>query len=110
MSLKRLFSQTATVVSTPFGPETDDYGNVVPGAESRVEYPARLEETGSTEVTLDRDTVTSDWRVFLPPEAAISAYDRVEVDGEMYEVVGRPARLRTPRGVHHVEARLRAVR
>lgn len=108
MSLRRLLTQEATVVSRPFA-GVDEYGNPTMGPEVRVAYPARLEQTGSEEITTDRDTVISDWRIFFPPEAVISALDRVEVEGEAFEVVGRPARQRTPRGLHHVEARLRVV-
>lgn len=107
MSLRRLLTQTATVISRePVG--VDEYGNPTEGPEIRASYPARLEQTDSAELLADRDTVTTRWRLFLPAEAVIDAWARVEVDGELFDVIGRPTLERTPRGPHHVEALLRA--
>lgn len=108
MSYERLLTETVTVLHTePSG--TDAYGNEVPGPVTMATYPARLEQRGTTELTADRATVTSTWLLFLPDSAEVTAHDRVEVDGEPFEVVGRPARRTTPRGLHHLEAELRAV-
>lgn len=109
MSFRRLLSQEATVVTRPISGR-DPYNNPAPGPEARATYPARLEQTGTSERTVDRNTVVSTFRLFLPPEAVVDALDRVEVDGESYEVVGEPNRLTTPRGLHHLELELRLVR
>jgi len=48
--------------------------------------------------------------LFLPAAAATATFeDEVLVDGLRYQVDGRPDVLRTPRGIHHVEARVRRV-
>lgn len=66
-----------------------------------------LEQTQSTEVTANENTQTSDWLLVDPdPAAGLTGRDRVEVDGDMFEVVGPPHVVHTPRGPHHVEARL----
>lgn len=107
MSLAGLLSETVTVVR--FGMASDEYGNVVPGAETRVSYPARLEQLGSDEIVRDRDTILADWRAFLPANADISPYDRLEGRGHVFEVSGLPDDHRLPRGAHHIEARLKFV-
>lgn len=109
MTFRRLLTQTATVIRRDSIGQVDEYGNPLPGPEARTDYPARLEQVNTREVLVDRETVTSEWRLFLPPEAVISAQDLVEVDGERFEVMGRPARESSPRGTHHVEALLRVV-
>lgn len=106
MSFRRLLSQTVTIVrastvNDPYGTPVKDWTTV-----TRTAYPARLEQTLAQEITTDRDTVTSDWRLFLEASAVIGPYDRVEADGKTLEVVGSPSVEHTPRGPHHIEARL----
>lgn len=107
MSLQGLLAETVTVVR--YADVTDRYGNTVPGAETRTDYPGRLEQLRTDELVRDRDTVLTDWRVFLPADADLTAYDRIEARGHLFEVVGLPSQHRTPRGPHHLEAQLRWV-
>ena len=107
MSYAGLLGETATVVR--YGTSVDEYGNIVRGTATRSDYPARLEQLASDEVTRDRDTVTADWRVFLPATADVSPYDRLEARSHIFEVSGLPDQQRTPGGVHHLEVRLRFV-
>lgn len=107
MTLDHLLSEIVAVVR--HGSAVDEYGNIVPGAEVRIDYPARLEQLASDEIVRDRDTVIADWRVFLPPDTDISPYDRLEGRGHIFEVSGLPDEHRLPRGPHHVEARLKFV-
>jgi head-tail adaptor len=107
MSLAGLLSETAVVVR--YADTTDTYGNTVPGVETRVSYRARLEQLSADEIVRDRDTVITDWRAFFPPSADITAYDRIEARGHLFEVVGLPNQHQTPRGPHHLEVHLRWV-
>jgi len=108
MSLAALLSETATAIS--YTDSTDEYGNTVPaGEETRTDYPARFEQLSTDETIRDRDTVLVDWRVFLPPDAAITPYHRIEGRGHLFEVVGLPNVHHTPRGPHHLEVHLRWV-
>lgn len=107
MSLLGLLSETVEVVR--YTATTDAYGNTVPGAEQRTSYPARLEQLRTEEVVLDRDTVITDWRVFLPAGADVTPYDRIAGRGHLFEVVGLPAPQMSPRGAHHLEVQLRWV-
>jgi hypothetical protein len=50
----------------------------------------------STEATSDRDTVITGYSAFLPPETDVSAVDQVRVFGVSFDVVGEPARYRSP--------------
>lgn len=107
MSLAGLLTETVTVVR--YSPTTDAYGNTVPGAEARTSYPGRLEQLAADEIVRDRDTVITDWKAFLPAGTDITAYDRIEARGNLFEVVGLPNEHRTPRGPHHIEVQLRWV-
>lgn len=102
-----MLSETATVVR--YAATTDVYGNTVPGAETRTDYPARLEQLATDEIVRDRDTVITDWRAFFPLDADITAYDRIEARGHLFEVVGLPNQHQTPRGPHHLEVLARFV-
>jgi hypothetical protein len=104
VSLAGLLSETATVVR--YAATTDEYGNTVHGAETRVSYPARLEQLAADEIIRDRDTVITDWRAFFPADADITAYDQIEARGVLFKVVGLPNQHQTPRGPHHLEVLL----
>ncbi|WP_371538385.1 hypothetical protein OG210_21885 [Streptomyces sp. NBC_00466] len=58
----------------------------------RQTYDAMLQPLSSVEITQQGDQVTTERQCFFPPEAAVSEYDRVEIDGITYEVNGRPGR------------------
>lgn len=107
MSFRRLLSQTATVTTRTPG-TSDAEGNVVT-ANTSADYPALVQQTDAIEVLVGDVRSVSNWLLFLLPDAAINAQDQVVVDGRTYEVTGEPAVLRTPRGPHHIEARLRIV-
>jgi hypothetical protein len=103
-----MLTEQATVYHPTFD-AVDAYGNPQPGTETSDAYPARLEQLSSDELVRDRDTVVADWRIFLPAAAAIGPFDRVESGGRTFEVWGDPIEQRAPRGVHHLEVRLRRV-
>ena len=116
MSFPRLLTSTASVwVRGPAATSTDELGNPVEDvALFAEEYPVHLSTAGGQELTEGRETVVFDFDAVIGPNdagelPALDASDRVDVDGESYEVVGPPARLDSPRGPHHVEARLRKV-
>ena len=108
MSLSRMLTQTATITDTPKG-TTDDEGNWVPGAAATSTEPCRLQDGTSLEVFEGTNSIIADGLLFLGPAAAITGRSEVTVDGKRYQVVGRPAEMRTPRGVHHLEVKLRRV-
>lgn len=69
-----------------------------PDADDITAEPGLLLQTASVEVTTDTGTtVTSDWTLYLLPGSAVTARSRVLVDGERFDVVGRPD-LRRKRG------------
>jgi hypothetical protein len=105
VSLDRLLTQPVSVISAG-APTTDPYGNEIPSDGTATTYFGRLEQTAATEVTRDRDAVTSDWVLYLPPHATVSAYDHVVARGSRFEVLGSPDVLQTPRGAHHLAVRL----
>ncbi len=110
MSLASLLAELVTIQTT--GPSgTDRYNQPIVGVTVTTNnVPARLEQTVSAEVTVGESTVVSDWKIFLLPGAVISSGSRiVDAAARTFEVVGAPSIERTPRGPHHIEARLRFV-
>jgi hypothetical protein len=108
VSLQSLLAETATIYHPSFD-AFDAYGNPQPGTETSDTYAARLEALSSEELVRDRDTVVANWRVFLPADAVVSPFDRIESDGKSFEVWGDPIEQRTPRGIHHLEVLCRRV-
>ena len=102
--IAHLLKQSAAVKRFPI--VIDEYGNESRGTATTITYPCRLEQTDGTEVTVNRNTQTSNWNLFLLPEADIKSGDQVVVDATTFEVAGPPAKQQTPRGAHHIEARL----
>ncbi|WP_435601452.1 hypothetical protein [Streptomyces sp. C10-9-1] len=87
--------KTITIVRP--GPATeDDYGNDVPGPPTEIEVGGCAVEpmdgtgAGPNEDTQGRQQVISGLRVFCPYGTVIHATDQVRVDGELYEVYGKP--------------------
>lgn len=112
MSLASMLSERGTIHNLGTA-GTDRYNQPIEAVTLvTADVPCRLEQTDSTEVTIGEATVISDWRLFLFPDAVISHADRF-IDGSVpprtFEVVGAPNVHRTPRGPHHIEARLRFI-
>lgn len=106
MSVRRLLTQTVTVRRPD--QTTDAEGNVT-STWAATTHNGRVEPASTFEVADDRVVTTSEWRLFLPPDVDVSSDDQVDADGQRFDVVGRAAVMRTPRGPHHVEVRLRIV-
>lgn len=89
----------------------DAYGNQVPDWSTPVSTAVtgcRLQPERAGEYVLDREAVTTRWRLFAPAGTDLRATDRVEHAGEVYEVDGDPQRWPSPTGrLAHVEALLR---
>lgn len=100
-----------TVTVLRAGLVDDGYGNQVPDWSD----PVRAEVTGCRlqpmpveDYVLDREAVTTRWRLFAPEGTDLRATDRVEHDGVAYQVEGDPERWPSPTGrLAHVEALLR---
>lgn len=109
MSLARLMVHDVTVVHA--ATTNDEYGTPQKNwaTATRVETKGWITQVRSDEVTPDRETQTADWVAFLPLETDVDGFDRLEWGSLTYEVDGPPLRAWTPRGEHHVEARLRVV-
>jgi hypothetical protein len=106
VSFDTLLTQTVTVTTRATG-AADVYGNPAETWGSPVEYRARLEQQDGVETQGDQLVTTSRYLLVLPAEAVLTAGDRVtDEDGNTFEVDGPPIKQRTPRGVHHIEARL----
>lgn len=110
MSFESLLGQAVTVLRRAYTSRDVDSGVPVPGAETAVETRGRLERTDPLDITRDWDTITTDYRLFLPADVTLRILDRVTVDGATYEVATDPSLEVTPRGAHHQVVRLTRVR
>lgn len=94
MSLTSLLSEDVTHLAWTGGAE-DAYGNVASTWASVGVLKGRLEQRSGEERTVDGNVVTSDWVLFLHPDAVIDARDRfTDGQGRTFEVTG-PANLRS---------------
>lgn len=108
MSLAGLLNQPLTIQRRG-STSRDEYGNDVPGTISTVEVDGYVEQTAATEITVDRETYTTDWLVVLPAGTPIDGSDRIVHGGKLLEVIGSPHEAWNPRRrmVDHIEARCR---
>jgi hypothetical protein len=115
MTFEVRLMHTATIYH-PGAVIEDAHFNEVPGEDADPPQDCLLQPSGGREVETGRDTVISDWDLFLLPTARIDARCRVvvdgtgwaEVDGKSFAVVGDPLRHSDAEAPHHIEARLRA--
>lgn len=67
------------------------------------------QSSGLEDHTDGREAQVGSWVLFLPTGTDILGGDRVVWESYTFEVDGPPQRAWTPRGEHHIEARLRIV-
>lgn len=104
----RLGQHTVTVVH-PTGTTDDGYGNAEPdwaGASRTTVAGCSVQPIVGAEETIGRETVVSRWELFAPDSAALLATDRVEWDGDTYDVDGEVQRWDFP-PLSHLVALLR---
>lgn len=109
MSLEQLLNQPLTLIHRG-QTGTDQYGNDVAGTTSTEGIVGYIEQTDATELTVDRETYTSNHRAFLPADTQVTASDQLTDDqGNTYEVIGPPDTAYNPRlrKVSHIVAHLR---
>lgn len=110
MSLTSLLVHDVTIRRA--GTSTDRYGATVKdwGTATDTEVKGWVARSSELEVNdQGREGQSSQWVLFLPAETDIVGGDRVIWRSTTYEVDGPPNPAWTPRGEHHVEARLKLV-
>ena len=116
--ISRLLKRPCTITHRGVSATINRYGDEIP-AETTTEalcdlqqvhglgsgVGARQGESGEGQV--QETTFT----LYLEPDVPLGGADAVEIDGEGYQVVGRPNVLHNPRTgfPHHIEAKLRRV-
>ncbi|MFJ4960990.1 hypothetical protein ACIP6P_00725 [Streptomyces sp. NPDC088729] len=112
--MSALYGETVTLVRAPL--KVDKYGNATTerdwsAAERWSYYGLMVQPDTSAEVTGDRPTVITGWRLITPKGVPFPALptDRVEWDGLTLSVDGEVGRFRVRGRLHHVEARLKRV-
>ena len=107
-----LLIQTATIekrTATGF----DIYGNEQTSfsgsGDEQVNVRCRIYEKTGSEDTDERETITRTAVGFFEPTADIGPYDRVSIDGTIWEVRGNPRVLLDTRTEHHIEVILEEI-
>lgn len=107
-----LLHQTATLLR-PGVYTYDAYGNETyeyPGSgQAQPVLACRIQENDGTEDEDDRETVERRAVGFFGPDEEIAPYDRFDIEGEIWEVVGQPVLRHDAKGPHHYETNLRRV-
>lgn len=100
----------ADTVSVLRGAARDNWGDRA-GADVAADVPGCSVQPGSsTEQTGQGDLAVTNLTVFLPPGTGVLVTDRVQWDGQVYEVDGTPQRWRDPSGAEsHVQVQLKLV-
>jgi len=108
-TIDRLLTRPVIVHHRSQGTVRDEYGNVTAADTSTTTYKGELQQAGASENLRDRNTLNTDYRLWLPADAVIDANDTVTVGMVTYEVVGQPSQIWNPRtvAVSHIEADLR---
>ena len=97
MSLSNLLLQPLSLQRVAAS-TTDEYGNAVTGGYgSPVTVLGYLEQVSSTETQVDRDTIVTEWKCFLPTGTVIGPLDRITYNSQTFEVIGSPASWWNPR-------------
>jgi hypothetical protein len=107
--MQHLLNREATITSRDAVGE-DKYGNTTYTAVTAGPYKCRLEQTTTTEMTQDRETVITRYRMFMLAGPDLRAADTVQIDGKTYEVDGDPVVRDGMHAAHHIEATLKEVR
>lgn len=89
----------AALVSSGYGNQAPDWPNA-----TSVTYPAEVQPISSTEDVVDQDRTVTRWRLFLDSAADVVATDRIEWDGNTYQVDGDVERWKRRGILHHLEA------
>jgi hypothetical protein len=109
VSLATLLTEPLSVLAASDG-TVDEYGDTSTTFSAGTSYLGRLEQRSAQEVTDGRDTMVSDWVLYLQPDATVAGRDRVvDMYGRTFEVVGPPIMQRSPRAAHHLQVNLRHV-
>lgn len=109
MSLTSLLVRTAVIQTA--STTVDRYNNTVLDWTSPTSTATTvwIAQTATSEDLDHRDGTVDTVIATFPAGTVITAYDRVVIDGQTYEVDGKPNRAWTPRGEHHVEVVLREI-
>jgi len=111
MSLRRMLTQTATIVRRSSTGTRDGHGNPTQATVEVPDVPCRLEQTEPREVLVGRETYITTHRAAFLGGTELDGSDELLVAGVRFEVIGDPSRADFPgKGEQIVEAVLREVR
>lgn len=109
MSLATLMVRDVTILTA--GTRTDAYGDTTLDWTSPTSITRKgwLAQQSSTEDLDGRNGTSTGLVLVLPAGTPITSKNRAVVDGVTYEVSDHPTSAWTPRGEHHLEARVKVV-
>lgn len=111
MSVTALMTQPVVVQPMEPGPP-DDYGNTpLTTLGQPVNERGYLDQKDTVEYLNGRDTTVTKWKAFLLPTSVVTALARINFQGQVFQVDGRPYQVYNPRTrmVSHIEVTLTTV-
>lgn len=107
--MRHLLNETVLIKNRVPG-SADRYGDETEVYDDGTSFPARIQQAKAEEMSVDRDTTLTTYKVFLPPEASVDAMSVVVWNGKTLEIVGEPDRVMGYRRINHIEAFMQEVR
>lgn len=103
MTISTLFCHQVRIVRA--GSTTDRYQNTAKDWTSvrRRTSPARVVQRSRVEVGDGREARVTGWVCYLPAGTQVTALDRIEWDGNTYEIKGEPNAAFDRHQEHHIE-------
>lgn len=103
MSIHNLLIHEITVVvpawtEDRYGNREKDWTNA-----TRFTTAGRMAQRSRTEIRGHQETDVTDWICYLGPDAAVGPLDRLEWNGNTYEIAGQPNYAYGRHSLHHVE-------
>lgn len=109
MSVLDLLTDSCEVLTQGIA-SVDAYNVPQFGQTDSTTYHCRLEQRGTpVEIVVGRDTLHSDWLLYLPPDAVVTGYDKVSHAVGLFEVAGQPYPVWGSTAPDHLEVSLRLV-
>lgn len=88
---------------------TGRYGDEDPTYDDGTHVKGWVAPSVADENATDRETRLSEYDVALPADTSVDATGRIEYEGRLHEVIGRPRVANTELGAHHIELVMRVV-
>lgn len=110
MSLLSMMTDSVTIVKPAY--ITDEFGDTIKDwtTATRINTKGWMSHGSTTEINGGQETSITVWRVYLKDNANVNRFDRIEYDGDTFEIQGKPIKAKRPGSTtHHIECTLNLI-